>query len=273
MKQAILGVCIFALSVFAFVPKPALAADHCNVKVESVDENRALSGLRPIWNASLFDVTLLAKETMPSTASLRVYTLGGEYWGSADRLHWYTTGLSGVYRSSPIALAFPRDETFLHAGVTSFNDNEGAHDCVPRLFGAFAIAPRLTLAPLRREGAVAMRPTHAAARVAHSDPRCPGTPVRIERHASMTLAPPAGAPAVGGPFVSLISVHVSKSGAVQKSAVEASSGLPWLDSQTEASAVQQGYRPATVGCRPVPGVYYFASRFDTPGEDDLTHAF
>jgi len=263
------------MGLLIFCTHPAVAAERCPVKIESVDEDRALAETRPIWTASLFSVTLLAKDIVPSEVSLRAYTLGHVFHGQASDVHWFPTATSSVYRSSPIVLAFPSDETFLHVGVTSLKDMNGYRDCVQRVRTAYASLPSLSLAPLNPQGSVAMkadaqpvpRPVHQQA-CNQSD-----TPIRLAEHVPLQVRAPDDAPVNGGPYVALIGVHVSRLGKVTKSYIEASSGLPWFDAQVNESARQQTYTPATFACRPVPGTYYFAGQFDTANESDLTHAF
>ena len=273
MKRVLIGAYILVISLLTFMPHSVLAAEHCNIKVESVDEDRAFFTARPIWTSSLFTVTMITKDQLPSDASIRVYTLGGSYGANLNHLRWFPTDTTAVYRSAPLEIAFPHDETFLHVGVTGMYDSSGFHDCVPRLFGAFAAAPRLTLAPLRRQDGVVMQSLHPHAKKDTQASRCDEKPARIAAHVPMTISPPGSAPTQGGPYISLIAVHVAKTGEIKKTNVEVSSGLAWLDEQSESSARQQTYSPASADCRPAPGLYYYAGRFDTPREDDLTHAF
>ncbi len=256
------GVCLSGQS--------AQAAEHCPVRVEGVEEDQTLADTRPLWTGSRFAVTLLAHDTFPTDIQLRAYVLGGAYSGTGQRLRWLPTGVASIYRSLPIVLAFPQDETFLQVGVTALNDPQGFHDCVLRLHPVLQRSPLLSLQPLAAAPAVSMQPIVKPA--ARKRDAC-NMPVRIAQGAPNNFQVPSDAPTRGGPFVTLMKMQISPTGHVLHSSVEASSGLGWLDEQVAASALRQSYAPAQRACQSVAGRYYFSGTFDTPQESDPTAAF
>jgi hypothetical protein len=254
------------------MPQAASAAQRCSVRIESIEEDRTLAQTRPMWDAQLFAVTMVSNTIVPGAVDLRAYTLGHVFRGQAHAGHWYPAGPPGIFRSSPVVIAFPNDQLLLQVGVDGLETAKGSLPCRTRLHPAYAPQPNMSLSSLDARVAVPMRPLLP---LRHPGPHnsCPETSARIARHATSPIRPGSEAPVAGGPYVSLIGVRVNADGHVAKASLEVSSGLPWLDSQVRDGALLQTYKPATVDCRPVPGIYYFSGQFDTDNEDDLSTAF
>lgn len=271
------GAAVFLIGIFALSPQVARAAERCPVVVESIEEDRATAGSRPIWTARLFSVTMLANTILPGTVRIRAYTLGHVFRGQIRTPRWYPTEAASIFRSAPVVLAFPDDELLLHVGVTGLGalrpeDGAGGQpECVIRLRSAYSSLPNLSLAPLDPRGAVVMLPAQPL--VSRPGGGCPERPVRIARHVRTAIRPVAEAPVQGGPYVALIGVRVSPEGHIGTTYIEVSSGLPWFDAQVRESARRQVYAPATLDCRPVAGTYYFSGQFETPDEGDVRRAF
>jgi hypothetical protein len=267
-KTCFFGVAVLFTGILALSPQAARAAEHCPVKVESIEEDRAMAESRPIWTARRFSVTMLSNTIVPGAVRIRAYTLGHVFHGQIQTLRWFPTEAASIFRSAPVVLAFPDDELLLYVGVICRGPL--------RLRSAYSTRPNLSLAPLDVRDAVAMRPAQPLTPRGTGSSRhagCPERPVRIIGHVNPAIHPVSGAPRSGGPYVGLVGVRVSPEGRAGETYVEVSSGLPWFDAQVRESARRQIYAPAYRDCRPVAGTYYFSGQFGAENEGDGRHVF